>query len=150
MKRIFFFISVLLLSSAYLLSPVQATDSNVVIDQASNKLKSWDIFLSGRCKGRVDYPHISSHVKGTVNVILGIDCPGEFTSINAIFYRSPIKTPADVMIGHKSGRNKIAMNVAVPCLTNEGLSVHSYFVTATFVATRHMPVIKTFSWPVSC
>lgn len=150
MKRIIILSSLILLSSTSLVFPAQATDSSVVIEQASNQLKSWDIFLSGRCKGRVDYPHISSHVKGTVNVILGIDCPGEFTSINAIFYRSPIKTAADVMVGHKSGRNKIAMNVAVPCLSNEGLSVHSYFITATFVATRHIPVIKTFSWPVSC
>lgn len=150
MKRIPALILVLILALASLISPAYATDSNVVLEQASNKLKSWSIFLSGKCKGRVDYPHISSHVKGTVNVMLGIDCPGEFTSINAIFYRSPIKTAADVSLGRKSGRNKITMYVAVPCLSNEGLSVHSYFVTATFVATRHIPVIKTFSWPVSC
>jgi len=138
------------MSATSLVTPANATDPNVVFEQTSNKLKSWDIFLSGTCKGRIDYPHISSHIKGTVNLVLSINCPKEFSSITGIFYRSPIKSPADVRIGHKSGKNKIKMNLAIPCVTNEGLSVHSYSVTATFIATRHFPVSKQFSWPVAC
>lgn len=150
MRRLFLIVCAGIIAINFLSFPAKAADSKIEINQASNSLKSWDIFLSGKCKGRVDYPHISSHVKGSVNVILSIDCPGEFTSITGILYRSPIKSPTDLKVGHVSAKDKTKINLAVPCISNEGLSVHSYFITATFIATRHLPVIKTFSWPVSC
>lgn len=150
MKRFTLIISVLFFISSLSILSASAADSDLVIEQAANGLKSWDIFLSGKCKGRVDYPHISRHVKGTVNIALSIDCLGEFTSITGIFFRNPIKSASDARVGHVSGKDKIKMNLAIPCISNEGLSVHSYFVTATFIATRHFPVVKTYSWPVPC
>lgn len=150
MRRFITLVLVGLISTNFNSVSTYASDTSIEINQASNSLKSWDIFLSGKCKGRVDYPHISSHVKGSVNVILNIDCPGEFTSITGILYRSPIRNPADLRVGHVSGKDKTKINLAVPCVSNEGMSVHSYFVTATFIATKHLPVVKTFSWPVRC
>jgi hypothetical protein len=150
MRRFLILIFVGLITINFYSVTSNASDASIEINQASNSLKTWDIFLSGKCNGRVDYPHISSHVKGSVNVILNIDCPGEFTSITGILYRSPIKNPADLRVGHVSGKDKSKINLAVPCVSNEGMSVHSYFVTATFIATKHLPVVKTFSWPVRC
>lgn len=127
-----------------------AIDNKVIINQAINQIKSKDVVLSSNCKGRIDQPHISRHVKGTVNVILSIKCPNQFTTITGIFFRSPIKSPADVRIGHVNGRGQTKMNLAIPCLSNEGASVHTYHLTGTFIATRHLPVVKNYSWPVPC
>ena len=150
MKRLFSFISAMLFILITLVAPANAADSDLYINQANNSFKSWDIFLSDTCKGRVDYPHISRHVKGTVNIVASINCPSQFASITAMFFRDPIKSFADIRVGHTRGRDFIKMNLAVPCISNEGLSMHSYYFTGTFVATRHFPVIKTFSWPVPC
>lgn len=125
-----------------------STDVNIL--QATSQLKSWDIPLSGNCKGRVDQPHISRHVKGTVNVVLSINCPKEFLSITGVLFRYPVRIPSDINIRHTSGNDKIKMNLAIPCKTDQGASVNTYYVTGTFLATGHFPVSKTFNWPVPC
>lgn len=129
---------------------IHADSTDISVIQASTQLKSWNIPLSENCKGRVDRPHISRHVKGTVNVVLSINCPKQFLSITGVLFRDPVKVPADLKLGHVSGRNQVKLNLAVPCLTNEGASNHAYFITATFLATGHFPVSKTYSWPVEC
>ena len=150
MKRNLYLILTLIITLVTPLNSANSSEPTYKIENASNQLKSWDIVLSQECKGRVDYPHISRHIKGTVNIILSINCPKEFTSITGVFFRDPVKVPADMKFGHVSGRDKVKMNLAVPCKSNYGIATHNYFVTATFLATKHLPVMKTFSWPVPC
>lgn len=147
--KIAMIISILILG-VYPIDKAVAGESNVTISQVSSPLKSWEISISGNCKGRVDQPHISKHVKGTVNITLNLDCPNQFVSMTGILYRYPIKVPADIKFGHLSGRDKLKMNLAIPCKTNQGVSVNTYYLTGMFLATSHLPVSKTFSWPVPC
>ncbi len=150
MKRRIYILFSLIVSLSLLSTSANSADPTYTIENASNRLKSWDIVLSQACKGRVDYPHVSRHIKGTVNIILSINCPKEFTSITGVFFRDPVKVPADMKYGHVSGRDKAKMNLSVQCKSNYGIATHNYFVTATFLATRHLPVMKTYSWPVPC
>ena len=143
-------VSIILVLLTSFTTQAKADTSQPTINVAYSQYKYWDVPLSALCKRRVDQPHISKHVKGTVNIVLSINCPKEFLSVTGILFRFPTKLPSDMRIGHKSGRDKIKMNLAIPCISNEGLSVHTYYVTATFIATGHFPVVKTFSWPVLC
>ncbi|MFM1758468.1 MAG: hypothetical protein RL193_1045 [Actinomycetota bacterium] len=147
-KRFLQFILFFLILSTF--ENVYADSSELVINKSSGQYKTWDFNLSSKCKGRVDYPHISKHVKGTVNIILSLDCPSEFLSITGVLYRNPVKVPADLAFKHASGRNSLKMSLAVPCRSNKGVSTHLYFLTGTFIATRHLPVVKNYSWPVPC
>ena len=150
MKRNIYILYLLFFTLTIPATSANSSEPTYTIENANSQLKSWDIFLSQECKGRVDFPHISRHIKGTVNIILSLNCPKEFASITGVFFRDPVKVPADMNFGHVSGRDKVKMNLMVPCKSNYGISTHNYFVTATFLATRHLPVMKTYSWPVPC
>ena len=150
MKRNIYILFSLIVALSIPITTANSSEPTYTIQNANSQLKSWDIVLSQECKGRVDYPHISRHIKGSVNIILSFNCPKEFASITGVFFRDPVKVPADLKFGHVSGRDKVKMNLAVPCKSNYGISTNNYFVTATFLATKHLPVIKTFSWPVPC
>jgi hypothetical protein len=150
MKRNIYILFSLIVALSIPITTANSSEPTYTIQNANSQLKSWDIVLSQECKGRVDYPHISRHIKGSVNIILSLNCPKEFASITGVFFRDPVKVPADLKFGHVSGRDKVKMNLAVPCKSNYGISTNNYFVTATFLATKHLPVIKTFSWPVPC
>ena len=147
-KRLLSVVLTFLLLSSF--ESTKAASTEMIISKASGQYKTWEFNLSSKCKGRVDYPHISKHVKGTVNIILSLDCPNEFLSITGVFYRNPVKVPADLAFKHASGRNTLKMSLAVPCKSNKGLSTNLYFLTGTFIATRHLPVVKSYSWPVPC
>lgn len=150
MKRNIYILFSLIVALSIPITTANSSEPTYTIQNANSQLKSWDIVLSQECKGRVDYPHISRHIKGSVNIILSLNCPKEFASITGVFFRDPVKVLADLKFGHVSGRDKVKMNLAVPCKSNYGISTNNYFVTATFLATKHLPVIKTFSWPVPC
>jgi hypothetical protein len=143
------FVSALLLISN--MSNSSASD-NTSINYSSTSIstKYWDVPLSTTCKGRIDYPHISKHVKGTVNVVMSINCGKELVHIEGLLYRMPIEGIHDIGATDKSGVGKLQINLALPCKYEIGKKLIKYTVVGRFQASNHYDVLKKYDYRVNC
>ena len=82
------------------------------------------------CTGKTDYPHISKHVPGTVNVEATVKCPGREVSIDLTLTRITLKGTTSV---HRSvlGNSKMTINVAMKCTWKKG-APYRYVASATY------------------
>lgn len=108
------------LSSNASMNPIQTHSSQARIGEK--------VILASECAGRSDYPHISTHVPRTVNVIAETICPGRRVSVRTtlshrgwLFFR---ETASD----SKSGMGSVRVNVAMKCKWKSGESPIEYVV----------------------
>jgi hypothetical protein len=105
-------------------SPVGSTE-NVV------RVKSEKIKLDPGCTGRTDWPHISKHVPGTVNVTSQILCKGHFVILKVTLIRINL-SGALTKVANSSGRDKVTLNVSIPCTWRKGDKPFWYVVLANY------------------
>lgn len=72
------------------------------------------------CTGKTDYPHLSRHVPGTVNVQATVKCPGREVTIDLTLTRITLRGVRTV---HRSalGNSKMTINVAMKCTWKSGV-----------------------------
>ena len=151
MKKIFFgVVSCLLLLFSNLAFPAIADNTSTNYSTVSISPKYWEVPLSTTCKGRIDYPHISKHVKGTVNVVMSINCGKELVHIEGLLYRMPIENIHDIGATDKSGVGKLQINLAIPCKYSVGKDLIKYTVVGRFQASNHYDVLKKYDYRVNC
>ena len=72
------------------------------------------------CTGKTDYPHISKHVPGTVNVEATIKCPGREVTIVLSLTRITLKGNK-TSFKSKIGNSKMTINASLPCTWKKGV-----------------------------
>lgn len=72
------------------------------------------------CTGKTDYPHISKHVPGTVNVEATIKCPGREVTIVLSLTRITLKGNK-TSFKSKIGNSKMTINTSLPCTWKKGI-----------------------------
>lgn len=72
------------------------------------------------CTGKTDYPHISKHVPGTVNVQATIKCPGRDVSIVLSLTRVTLEGNK-TSYKSKIGNSKMTINAYLPCTWKKGV-----------------------------
>jgi hypothetical protein len=72
------------------------------------------------CTGKTDYPHISKHVPGTVNVEATIKCPGREVTIVLSLTRITLKGNK-TSFKSKIGNSKMTINASLPCTWKKGI-----------------------------
>ena len=72
------------------------------------------------CTGKTDYPHISKHVPGTVNVEATIKCPGREVTIVLSLTRITLKSNK-TSFKSKIGNSKMTINASLPCTWKKGI-----------------------------
>ncbi len=86
------------------------------------------ILLGGECWGRSDYPHISTHVPRTVNVVAETACPGGAVSVRTTLSRPGWFIFRQSVTSIKTGINSVRTNVALQCRWRRGDSPIEYVV----------------------
>lgn len=71
------------------------------------------------CTGKTDYPHISRHVPGTVNVQATIKCPGKDVVVALSLTRISLQG-RKTLTRSKSGNGSLTLNAALPCSWKNG------------------------------
>lgn len=149
-KRFIATTAFMLLTYSNVAMPAFAENTSINYSNASLSPKYWDVPLSTTCKGRIDYPHISKHVKGTVNVVMSINCGKESVHIEGLIYRMPIGNIHDIGATDKSGVGKLKINLALPCKYEIGKKFIKYTVVGRFQASNHFDVLKKYDYRVNC
>jgi hypothetical protein len=101
------------------------------IDASSNSIANKPVqtfkqsYLQGArilkdCTGKTDYPHISKHVPGTVNVEATIKCPGREVTIVLSLTRITLKGNK-TSFKSKIGNSKMTINASLPCTWKKGV-----------------------------
>ena len=108
------------LSSNASLNPIQNYSLQVRIGEK--------LILGGECWGRSDYPHISTHVPRTVNVIAETVSPGGKVSVRTTLSRHGWLFFRETASGSKSGIGSVRVNVAMKCKWKSGESPIGYVV----------------------
>jgi hypothetical protein len=72
------------------------------------------------CTGKTDYPHVSRHVPGTVNVEATIKCPGRDVTIVLTLTRVTLKVNK-TSYKSKVGNSKMTINASMPCTWKKGV-----------------------------
>jgi hypothetical protein len=88
------------------------------------------IILGTECWGRTDYPHISTHVPRTVNVIAETACPGGSVSIRTTLWRAKWMFFRESISITKTDLNSVRVNVALNCKWKVGDPPIEYFVVS--------------------
>jgi hypothetical protein len=68
------------------------------------------------CILRVDYPHNSSHVDGTVNTVAQVSCDSAMTSLTLLLQLYYNGSVANSVIQENFGAASLTQNVAAPCI----------------------------------
>ena len=129
MRRILFVLAILPL---FLLQGTALADPPVTIDPEKvipNKLSQRINFL-GVCYGRSDFPHLSSHVPGTVNAQAYTYCPGKGVTVSSTLTRT--YAGADSIITRsKKGLGRVTVNLSFKCLWKPGKPPIQYALRST-------------------
>jgi hypothetical protein len=86
------------------------------------------VTLGADCFGRSDYPHISTHVPGTVNVMAETSCPGKKVSVRTTLSRRGWLFFRETVSRAKSDQNSVKVSVALKCKWKPGQSPIEYIV----------------------
>jgi len=86
------------------------------------------LILGGECWGRSDYPHISTHVPRTVNVIAETVCPGGRVSVRTTLSRHGWLFFRQTASDSKTGNGSVRVNVAMNCKWISGEPLVEYVV----------------------
>lgn len=129
MRKILFVLAILPL---FLLQGTALADPPVTIDPEKvvpNKLSQRINFL-GVCYGRSDFPHLSSHVPGTVNAQAYTYCPGKGVTVTSTLTRT--YAGAESMITRsKKGVGRVSVNLSFKCLWKPGQPRIQYALRST-------------------
>ena len=82
------------------------------------------------CTGKTDYPHISRHVPGTVNVQATVNCPGREVTIVLSLTRVTLKGNK-TSYKSKIGNSKMTINAYLPCTWKSGVPFR-YIASAVY------------------
>mgnify|MGYP000373143555 CR=1 FL=1 len=82
------------------------------------------------CTGKTDYPHLSKHVLGTVNVVARMKCPNRKGHIELKLTRITLKGRT-TLTTHKDGFGEFYVNLAMVCTWKKGPPFR-YVATATY------------------
>lgn len=82
------------------------------------------------CTGRTDYPHLSKHVPGTVNVEATIKCPGREVTIVLSLTRVTLNGNK-TSYKSKIGNSKMTINASMPCTWKKGVP-YRYIASAIY------------------
>jgi hypothetical protein len=77
------------------------------------------VFISGECWVVTNFPHLSTHAPGRVNVTATIYCPRKPLSIETKLTRTANGLTSSRK-SVKSGVGKISVNVSMPCIWKSG------------------------------
>ena len=139
-----FAIATLVLSTLIHVDMGSAAVSGSLITQSKNldvkqALKYSTVVLGKDCYGKSDFPHVSSHVPGTVNVVTRTICPGKFVTVQGTLYRKGWFIFRHSRSVYGSGTGKAQINVALPCTWKPGMkAVHYWFAGAHQAAGSYM------------
>lgn len=82
------------------------------------------------CTGKTDYPHLSKHVPGTVNVEATIKCPGREVTIVLSLTRVTLNGNK-TSYKSKIGNSKMTINASMPCTWKKGVP-YRYIASAIY------------------
>lgn len=99
------------------------------------KLQSSVTHLGPECYGKSDYPHLSSHVPGTVNVVSRTVCPGRFVTVRVVLYRKGRLFLRHVSASFETGTGLAQTNASLVCTWKDGMKRVHYWFTATHQAS---------------
>ena len=85
------------------------------------------------CTGKTDYPHISKHVPGTVNVQATIKCPGREVTIVLSLTRVTLNG-SKTAYKNKIGKGQMTINASLPCTWRKGIPFR-YIASAIYTET---------------
>lgn len=113
--------------------------SGLIVD----RLQSSVTRLGPECYGKSDYPHLSTHVPGTVNVESRTVCPDQFVTVRVVLYRKGWLFLRHSSSSFKTGTGLVQTNAALPCTWKDGMKrVHYWFTTTHQAAGSYMGEIK--------
>lgn len=88
------------------------------------------INFPGNCFGRTDFPHISKHFPGTVNVQAYTYCPKEGVSVQSTLTRTYAGATTSITKSNR-GTGRTTVNLAFKCLWKPGKPLIKYAVHST-------------------
>ena len=98
---------------------------NLLVNRSFTQNK---INLPDDCSGRSDYPHISTHRPGRVNVIAETICPGQKVSIRTTLTRPGWFIFTKSVTQSNSRFGKVRISVSMPCKWKPGDQPIGYIV----------------------
>lgn len=103
------------------------------------------VYIGGDCWVVTNYPHISKHVPGTVNVTSTMSCPGKPITIETKLTRTKNGIEFSKK-DHKQGVGKLTINVAMPCIWLRGPKItykaQSWFTNGNGIIYTHSGIAK--------
>lgn len=116
------FRKILFISSVALFVPIPTSHAEPPINSPVKTLPgqlSQKVFISGKCWVVTNFPHLSKHFPGTVNVTATIYCPGYPLTIETKLTRT-IKGVTFSKKDRRQGVGKLTINIAMPCIWKSG------------------------------
>jgi len=98
---------------------------NVLVNRSFTNNK---IYLPDDCSGRSDYPHLSTHKPGRVNVVAETVCPGQKVSIRKTMTRPGWFLFTESVTKSDSAFRKVRISVSMPCKWKPGDQPIGYIV----------------------
>ena len=117
---------VAVLATAFTLGSIQSAlaSSNLIMNPETGAL----LTFSNGCDGRSDFPHISSHVPGTVNVEALTECPGKKVTVSTTLPRKLWWFIDESVTLTKSSFAQVKVNVSMKCKWKLGEKPIKYIV----------------------
>jgi hypothetical protein len=84
----------------------------------------------GVCFGRSDFPHLSTHVPGTVNAQAYTYCPGQGVTVTSTLTRT-YAGGETIVTRSKKGVGRVTVNLAFKCLWKSGQPRIQYALRST-------------------
>jgi len=84
--------------------------------------------LPDDCSGRSDYPHLSTHAPGRVNVVAETVCPGQMVEVKTTLTRPGWFIFTESVTKTKSGFGKVKISVSMLCKWKPGQPSIGYIV----------------------
>ena len=86
------------------------------------------VSLPDDCSGRSDYPHLSTHAPGRVNVVAETVCPGQMVEVKTTLTRPGWFIFTESVTKTKSGFGKVKISVSMLCKWKPGQPPIGYIV----------------------
>lgn len=104
--------------------------------QSTSAIESGLFMNSLGCYGETDYPHISTHVPNTVNVIARTVCPGESVAVRTTLTRHGWFIFNDSSAIQGLGKSRVQVNTSLKCKWKFGMEPIKYVAESVHFANK--------------
>jgi hypothetical protein len=151
MKKNFRMFFVLLLLGSTLASPAYSASNAYLIGKiaAQKGFPADKKFFGPGCFGRTDYAHNSTHKPFTVNATVVTECKGRIVHVEGTIVRAN-GFIFDIKSDSATGKDKVTINISLPCKWKPGQKPISYMVVSSHSATGYDPAFTGTQMNVKC